>query len=99
MTGSLNKLPIAIFGMIFFDELVTVTGVVSIFIGNFTIKLNSAFGAGIIYSIAKSRNNNNTKTSLPKYSNNDLPKYSKVGKTELVIEDINDEEDFYSKAK
>ena len=90
MTGSLNKLPIAIFGMLFFDDLVTATGVVSIFIGNFSIKLNLAFGAGIIYSIAKSRNNN-SKTSLPKYS--------KVAKTDVILEDINDGDELYSKAK
>jgi GDP-mannose transporter len=86
MVGALNKLPIAIFGMLFFGDFVTFTGVVSIFIGNLMI-LNLAFMAGIVYSIAKSRNNTKA-NSLPKYSN---AKYSNV-KTEVLFEDINDEE-------
>ncbi|KAI9190828.1 uncharacterized protein BJ171DRAFT_450687 [Polychytrium aggregatum] len=44
MVGALNKLPIAIAGMIFFDDAVTVPGVLGVLI---------AFTAGIIYSHAK----------------------------------------------
>lgn len=45
MVGALNKLPIAVFGMIFFDAVVSVTSVSSIII---------AFVAGGLYSYAKS---------------------------------------------
>ena len=33
MVGALNKLPIAVAGMIFFDEIITLGGVLSVFLG------------------------------------------------------------------
>ncbi|OBT87258.1 hypothetical protein VE02_02945 [Pseudogymnoascus sp. 03VT05] len=56
MVGSLNKLPIAISGLIFFDAPVTFGSVSAIFIG---------FVSGIIYTRAKVRQLANSKMSLP----------------------------------
>lgn len=49
MVGALNKLPIAVAGMLFFKDPVTVGGVVGVFI---------AFFAGIVYTYSKNRGNN-----------------------------------------
>jgi len=44
MVGALNKLPIAISGLLFFEKVVTWGGIVAIFMG---------FGSGIVYAWAK----------------------------------------------
>lgn len=58
MVGSLNKLPIAISGLIFFDAPVTVASVSAIFLG---------FVSGIVYTLAKisSGKNKDAKSTLP----------------------------------
>ena len=56
MVGSLNKLPIAVSGLIFFDAPVTFGSVSAIFLG---------FVSGIIYTWAKIRQSANSKMSLP----------------------------------
>jgi len=56
MVGALNKLPIAISGLVFFDAPVTFGSVSAIFIG---------FVSGIVYSWAKVRQNAASKMSLP----------------------------------
>ena len=78
MVGALNKLPIAVFGMIFFDAVVSTASVSSVLIGMSeffivcVIQTYSslvpllAFVAGGLYSYAK---------SYPQYT---LPLYSKV---------------------
>lgn len=48
MVGALNKLPIALSGLIFFDAAVTFASVSAIFIG---------FVSGIVYALAKVRQN------------------------------------------
>ena len=55
MVGALNKLPIAVAGMIFFDDPVTLTGVMGVIL---------AFFAGLVYSYAKSR----PQMALPLYT-------------------------------
>jgi GDP-mannose transporter len=56
MVGALNKLPIALSGLIFFDAPVTFGSVSAIFVG---------FVSGIVYALAKVRQNNKPKTVLP----------------------------------
>lgn len=58
MVGALNKLPIALSGLIFFDAPVTFGSVSAIFVG---------FVSGIVYAVAKVRQNasNKLKTVLP----------------------------------
>ena len=56
MVGALNKLPIAISGLIFFDAPVTFGSVSAIFIG---------FVSGIVYAWAKVRQTAAAKMSLP----------------------------------
>ncbi|KAJ3412753.1 GDP-mannose transporter into the lumen of the Golgi [Chytridiales sp. JEL 0842] len=56
MVGALNKLPIAIAGMVFFKDPVTVGGVLGVAI---------AFTAGIVYSTAKNNANNQRGLPLP----------------------------------
>lgn len=56
MVGALNKLPIAISGLVFFDAPVTFGSVSAIFVG---------FVSGIVYALAKVRQNNKPKTVLP----------------------------------
>jgi GDP-mannose transporter len=58
MVGALNKLPIAISGLVFFDAPVTLASVSAIFIG---------FVSGIVYALAKiwSSKDKDAKTSLP----------------------------------
>jgi GDP-mannose transporter len=46
MAGALNKLPIAISGLLFFEREVTIGGIVAIFMG---------FGSGVVYAWAKNR--------------------------------------------
>jgi GDP-mannose transporter len=53
MVGALNKLPIAISGLIFFDAPVTIPSVSAIFVG---------FVSGIVYAVAKVRQNSKPKT-------------------------------------
>jgi GDP-mannose transporter len=56
MVGALNKLPIAISGLVFFDAPVTFGSVSAIFVG---------FVSGIVYALAKVRQNSKPKTVLP----------------------------------
>ncbi|KAF2012555.1 GDP-mannose transporter [Aaosphaeria arxii CBS 175.79] len=56
MVGALNKLPIALSGLIFFDAAVTFASVSAIFVG---------FVSGIVYALAKVRQNSKPKTALP----------------------------------
>jgi GDP-mannose transporter len=56
MVGALNKLPIAVSGLIFFDAPVTFASVSAIFIG---------FISGIVYTWAKVRQSAINKMSLP----------------------------------
>ncbi|KAH4000523.1 GDP-mannose transporter [Parastagonospora nodorum] len=56
MVGALNKLPIAISGLVFFDAPVTFGSVSAIFVG---------FVSGIVYAVAKVRQNSKPKTVLP----------------------------------
>ena len=60
MVGSLNKLPIAISGLIFFDAPVTIPSVTAIFLG---------FVSGIVYTLAKVRDASRPKTGLLPTSN------------------------------
>lgn len=61
MVGALNKLPIAVSGLIFFDAPLTIPSVSAIFVG---------FVSGIVYAVAKVRDNQKPKggvlpTSVP----------------------------------
>ncbi|KAK9780302.1 putative Golgi GDP-mannose transporter [Seiridium cardinale] len=56
MTGALNKLPIAISGLIFFDAPITFGSVTAIFLG---------FVSGLVYAWAKVRQKEDSKMSLP----------------------------------
>lgn len=56
MVGALNKLPIAISGLIFFDAPVTFGSVSAIFVG---------FVSGIVYALAKVRQSAKPKDTLP----------------------------------
>lgn len=56
MVGALNKLPIALSGLIFFDAPVTFGSVSAIFVG---------FVSGLVYALAKIRQNSQPKTVLP----------------------------------
>jgi GDP-mannose transporter len=56
MVGALNKLPIALSGLIFFDAPVTFGSVSAIFVG---------FVSGIVYTLAKLRQNAKPKQVLP----------------------------------
>lgn len=56
MVGALNKLPIAISGIIFFAAPVTTGSISAIFLG---------FVAGLVYAYAKVRENSASKNSLP----------------------------------
>lgn len=55
MVGALNKLPIAISGLIFFDAPVTIPSVSAIFVG---------FVSGIVYAVAKVRESVKPKTGI-----------------------------------
>ena len=56
MVGALNKLPVAISGLVFFDAAVTFGSVSAIFVG---------FVSGIVYTLAKVRQNSKAKPVLP----------------------------------
>lgn len=58
MVGALNKLPIAISGLIFFDAPVTLASVTAIFVG---------FVSGVVYAVAQiwKKKSQEEKTSLP----------------------------------
>ncbi|KAF2128486.1 UDP-galactose transporter [Dothidotthia symphoricarpi CBS 119687] len=56
MVGALNKLPIALSGLVFFDAPVTFGSVSAIFVG---------FVSGIVYALAKVRQNKQAKSVLP----------------------------------
>ncbi|RMJ24464.1 hypothetical protein PHISP_04682 [Aspergillus sp. HF37] len=60
MVGALNKLPIALSGLIFFDAPVTFPSVSAIFVG---------FVAGIVYAVAKTKQNAKPKTGVLPTSN------------------------------
>lgn len=60
MVGALNKLPVALSGLLFFDTPVTVSSVSAIFLG---------FLAGIVYSVAKIKQQKEKDTSLPTSNN------------------------------
>ncbi|KAF2115049.1 hypothetical protein BDV96DRAFT_493992 [Lophiotrema nucula] len=60
MVGMLNKLPIAVSGLVFFDVPVTFGSVSAIFIG---------FISGIVYALAKTWQNKKPKDSLPTHQN------------------------------
>lgn len=58
MVGALNKLPIAVSGLVFFDAPVTLTSVSAIFIG---------FVSGMVYAVAQvwKKKSQDEKTTLP----------------------------------
>ncbi|KAJ4556511.1 GDP-mannose transporter into the lumen of the Golgi [Exophiala dermatitidis] len=60
MVGALNKLPLAISGLIFFDAPVTIPSVSAIFLG---------FVSGIVYALAKLRGSQKPKTGILPTSN------------------------------
>ena len=55
MVGALNKLPIAVSGLIFFDAPVTLPSVSAIAVG---------FVSGIVYALAKVKQNSKPKTGV-----------------------------------
>lgn len=57
MVGALNKLPISIFGMLLFTDPVGVGQIAGVLLGTFSTNILSAFGAGILYSFAKNKQN------------------------------------------
>lgn len=57
MTGALNKLPVALSGLIFFDTPVTFYSVTAIILG---------FASGLLYSVAKIQQKKKNEPSLPK---------------------------------
>ena len=70
MVGALNKLPIAIFGMMIFHDPVTSGGILGILI---------AFIAGCLYSYAKTRGNTSSYHSLNTNNNsNQIPSMVKM---------------------
>lgn len=60
MVGALNKLPIAVSGLVFFDAPVTFGSVSAIAVG---------FVSGIVYALAKVKQNQKPKTVLPTSNN------------------------------
>ncbi|GAO48692.1 UDP-galactose transporter [Saitoella complicata NRRL Y-17804] len=56
MVGALNKLPVALSGLIFFDAPVTFGSVTAIFVG---------FAAGLVYAVAKMQQGSANKKGLP----------------------------------
>lgn len=63
MVGALNKLPIAISGLIFFDAPVTIPSVSAIFVG---------FVSGMVYAVAKMKDSSKPKSVLPTSTNQTL---------------------------
>lgn len=60
MVGALNKLPIAVSGLVFFDAPVTIPSVSAISVG---------FVSGIVYAVAKVRQSSKPKTGILPSSN------------------------------
>lgn len=60
MVGALNKLPIAVSGLVFFDAPVTFPSVSAIFVG---------FVSGIVYAVAKIKQNAKPRTGMLPTSN------------------------------
>lgn len=60
MVGALNKLPIAVSGLVFFDAPVTIPSVSAIFVG---------FVSGLVYALAKVRESSKPKTGILPTSN------------------------------
>ena len=60
MVGALNKLPIAVSGLVFFDAPVTIPSVTAISIG---------FVSGVVYTVAKVRDHQKPKTGVLPTSN------------------------------
>lgn len=60
MVGALNKLPLAVSGLIFFDAPVTIPSVSAIFVG---------FVSGMVYTVAKVRQSSKPKTGILPSSN------------------------------
>jgi len=56
MVGALNKLPVALSGLVFFDAPITFGSVSAIFVG---------FVSGLVYTLAKVRQNSKPKHVLP----------------------------------
>jgi len=73
MVGALNKLPISIAGMIFFDDPVTIGGVCGVII---------AFGSGLLFSYAKTHLNKEPKNILPLTTIKDDKEYKLVDRNE-----------------
>jgi len=69
MAGALNKLPVAVSGMIFFDAPVTFFSVTAVLIGMSLITLalteKTGFGAGLVYAFAKTLQSRQAKMVLP----------------------------------
>lgn len=68
MAGALNKLPVAVSGMIFFNAPVTFFSVTAVMIGiTFTLITSNrtGFGAGLVYAIAKTLQSKQAKMVLP----------------------------------
>ena len=60
MVGALNKLPIAVSGLIFFDAPITIPSVSAIFVG---------FVSGIVYAVSKVKQSSKPKTGILPSSN------------------------------
>ncbi|ORX47942.1 hypothetical protein BCR36DRAFT_584635 [Piromyces finnis] len=76
MVGALNKLPISVAGMIFFDDPVTFGGICGVAI---------AFASGILFSYAKTHLNNEPKNILPLTTIKDDKEYKAVDRNEKAI--------------
>ena len=63
MVGALNKLPIAVSGLIFFDAPVTLPSVSAIFVG---------FVSGMVYAFAKMKDSSKPKNVLPLTTNHTM---------------------------
>jgi len=73
MVGALNKLPISIAGMIFFDDPVTMGGICGVAI---------AFASGILFSYAKTHLNKEQKEILPLTTVKDNKQYELLDKSD-----------------
>ena len=68
MAGALNKLPVAVSGMIFFSAPVTFFSVTAVMIGTATVESyidELGFGAGLVYAFAKTMQAKQAKMVLP----------------------------------
>lgn len=68
MVGALNKLPIAVSGLVFFDAPVTIPSVSAIFVG---------FVSGMVYAVAKMKDSSKPKSVLPTTTNQTVSASSK----------------------